>query len=321
MVKIYGIVCPKTGQVRYIGKTEQSLNKRLAAHLTESIKRHSHKQRWLAGCVDCGLVPTIILLEEVSADYRWQDREREWIRRAASLGWKLTNQTAGGEGLEFIDPIAKQAYSRNLSAAVKLSFATNAKRKDRARQAMAMRWVENREEMLRANGLSRTESAKKKLAESMARARMSPEYKNAQSLGSKRMWLRPDYRSKILATFSTSETKIKQAESKRKAWSDPEKRKRLMNRWTPEARAKQAENIRNRSPEYRALMAEKKREWWANRSSDVKDKMMEHMRSKITPDSIEKIKKSRENFKPTAEHKSNISSGLKRYHKSKAQAA
>ena len=44
---IYGLICPLTNEYRYIGKTVQTLNKRLYKHLYEIDKHTSYKNSWL----------------------------------------------------------------------------------------------------------------------------------------------------------------------------------------------------------------------------------------------------------------------------------
>jgi hypothetical protein len=44
-----------------------------------------------------GKTPTMVVLETCDTSQR-QDREREWISAGKSLGWRLTNNTDGGDG-------------------------------------------------------------------------------------------------------------------------------------------------------------------------------------------------------------------------------
>lgn len=78
-----------------------------------------------------------------------------------------------------------------------------------------------------------------------------------------------------MEAFSRPETKKKQSESKKKAWADPDTRVRLMNRWTPEAKALQAERLLERqaliqsrmTPEIRARQAATLKDTWAKRKA------------------------------------------------------
>jgi hypothetical protein len=100
---IYGLVCPITGEVRYIGLTTQSPRRRLSRHKTEFRTRErkglvlSHKDRWVKKLAESGLNAklTMTIVEEC---YKSQLLEREtfWIRHYRSLGANLTNTTDGG---------------------------------------------------------------------------------------------------------------------------------------------------------------------------------------------------------------------------------
>ena len=61
-VKIYTISNPITGEIRYVGKTIQSLNERLRKHMTD--KRNSYKVNWLKQLKLNGIVPEIMLIDE-----------------------------------------------------------------------------------------------------------------------------------------------------------------------------------------------------------------------------------------------------------------
>jgi len=96
MVKIYAIQHPITLEIKYIGKTERPLNIRLISHIYESkfAKIKTHKHNWILKCINEGIRPQIILLEE--CEDNWQECEKKWINH---YGLKnLTNTTEGGIG-------------------------------------------------------------------------------------------------------------------------------------------------------------------------------------------------------------------------------
>lgn len=98
---IYGLVDPRTGHVRYVGKSHNPKN-RLQNHLTpRQLKSKSHKNSWLRGLLDSGYKPRLVLLEEVN-ESKWQEAERRWIVYYRSLpGYPpLTNGTSGGDGID-----------------------------------------------------------------------------------------------------------------------------------------------------------------------------------------------------------------------------
>ncbi len=227
MVKIYGIICPIIGEVRYIGKTDQDLRRRLTNHLSDARKNaENHRQRWIRKCLNIGLLPSIFLLEEVPAGQCWQEREIAWIARAIELGYRLTNQTTGGEGVQLSDPETLARWKINLSAA-------------------------------------------------MERVRARPGYMQCRKDSSKKGW--ESSRHIMLAAFANPETKAKHSKRAKRTWENPETRGRMMNRWTPEARAKQAELVRSperlaktkaaMTPEVRAKQAATLKATWAKRKA------------------------------------------------------
>jgi hypothetical protein len=102
---IYGLVCPLSGGIRYIGKSIRP-KERLQNHMNEKSK--CHRSNWLALLKAIGLKPTIVILEEVSDDQSWQDREKHWISHGKELGWKLTNNTSGGDGVVNLHPDSRE---------------------------------------------------------------------------------------------------------------------------------------------------------------------------------------------------------------------
>lgn len=73
---IYGLICPLTNEVRYIGLTTQSLNKRLYKHLYEIDLHTSKKNSWLKKLRNLDLLSEIKiqLIEECNIDIL-NDRE------------------------------------------------------------------------------------------------------------------------------------------------------------------------------------------------------------------------------------------------------
>lgn len=274
MVTIYGLVCPLSGEIRYIGKTNRNLRLRLNAHVTESRRlRHSHKHRWIAGCYDRGLRPSVWVLEELEDGANWQERERDWIKRAKDLGLDLTNQTAGGEGLIWLDEQSKARYAKKISEVVKRRYRENPEIWDAAREGCRESWAKDKQGRIASCLSGWTSEVKANHAKVMAEIRARPEFKESQSRGSKKAWSK--HRDKLTAIRKDPAVRAKQSEAKKKAWTDPAKRENLMNRWTPEAKAKQAAEILSRkekiqaamTPEVRARQAAKLRETWAKRKA------------------------------------------------------
>lgn len=275
MVYIYGLKCPVAGVIRYVGK---SINpqKRLIAHLTGArtgAYKH-HTSAWLRKVIAEGLLPELVILEEVQLGQDWRAVEREWIQRAHRAGWPITNSTAGGEGLDYIDPEAKARYLRNLSAALKARMQTDAGKENLRKMNEAGQTPAARAKRVASLNQAWSDPAKR-AAWDAARMRMlddeSAQEKRAE--GIKKNWLAN--RDAMVAKIWTLETRAKQSAGRAADWADPETRERMMNRWTPEARAKQAEELAQRqdkiqaarTPEVIAKQAATLKATWAKRKA------------------------------------------------------
>ena len=100
LATIYALSNPRTERsyknIRYIGKTSDTLKKRLAAHIFTKSSDDRHRTRWIASLLKIGLRPDIWALEHC-LECDWKRKEMYWIARCQSLS-KLTNSTAGGDG-------------------------------------------------------------------------------------------------------------------------------------------------------------------------------------------------------------------------------
>jgi len=97
-VKIYTLIDPNTDFIRYVGKTEMSLEKRLYYHVWD-IKRctNKHKKNWINSLLKNKQCPKIELIEEVDF-FEWKFWEKFWISQFISWGFNLVNYSDGGEG-------------------------------------------------------------------------------------------------------------------------------------------------------------------------------------------------------------------------------
>lgn len=97
MVFIYTL-SDESGNIRYVGKTKQYLKQRLYSHIKECYSnRKSHKISWIKSLLNKGERPIISVIDEVF-DEDWQFWEVYWIEQFKQWGFKLTNQTEGGQG-------------------------------------------------------------------------------------------------------------------------------------------------------------------------------------------------------------------------------
>lgn len=67
--KIYSLIDPRTGVVRYIGKTDNT-KRRLRVHLAEAkhSNGHNHRLNWIRSLLSENLVPILIILEVGNGD-------------------------------------------------------------------------------------------------------------------------------------------------------------------------------------------------------------------------------------------------------------
>ncbi len=96
--KIYGLAHPRTGIIRYVGKSVIDLRARLSNHVykARSGRTTTPIGVWIRHLLRNGLRPSILLLENASG--RWQDAERAWVSRLRSQGRRLLNVYPGGNG-------------------------------------------------------------------------------------------------------------------------------------------------------------------------------------------------------------------------------
>lgn len=123
MTIIYALTCPLMGVVRYVGKTDMALGKRLASHLIgcrTGRDAGNKKNVWMKGIVDADLIPGIQILERVSGGESWQEAEIRWIAHyRAQVGDLLLNASDGGEG--------NLGYSPSAETRAKISAAGKAR--------------------------------------------------------------------------------------------------------------------------------------------------------------------------------------------------
>lgn len=104
---IYGLIDPRTDEVRYVGKANDP-KCRLGNHLTpKNLAPRNKRNSWLKQLLQAGLKPRLVVLEEVDKDI-WQEAEQRWI---AFYRETVTNMTAGGEGMQDASPELRAAMS------------------------------------------------------------------------------------------------------------------------------------------------------------------------------------------------------------------
>jgi len=95
VVKIYGLYDPRDPEIiRYVGKTQMTIQKRLQGHIDEarSNKSKTYKIHWIQKLLKENIKPLIKVLEFCDEN-NWQEKEIFWIAKLNNL----TNSTIGGE--------------------------------------------------------------------------------------------------------------------------------------------------------------------------------------------------------------------------------
>ena len=96
MAIIYGLLDPRTNELRYVGKTSAKLKKRFQQHIYFG-KIRTKKTNWLKSLRETKQEPRLIVLQIVKLD-EWRIAEQSWIVFFRNLGSRLTNLTDGGDG-------------------------------------------------------------------------------------------------------------------------------------------------------------------------------------------------------------------------------
>jgi hypothetical protein len=91
---IYALVDPRTNEIRYIGRTGVP-KARFRTHLKKD--KNPGKSEWVAGLLEIGLQPKMVILEEIPTIHRAHvEREDYWIHRMIDEGCNLFNINYSG---------------------------------------------------------------------------------------------------------------------------------------------------------------------------------------------------------------------------------
>ncbi len=91
---IYILKDPVTGEIRYVGKTNDP-EKRFLNHLSD--REINHRTNWIKSLLKREVTPAIEIIDEV-LDEHWQQWEVAWIEYFREQGCPLLNGTPGGDG-------------------------------------------------------------------------------------------------------------------------------------------------------------------------------------------------------------------------------
>lgn len=294
---IYGLFCPLSGELRYIGKAKNP-QARFRTHLSHAKGgRPHHVCAWIRSILDAGSVPIMKTLRQLAHHECWQSAEKELIAQYTKAGARLTNLTGGGEGFHEVAPsvIAKRVAGRREwwlnradHARLKAIYREAASRPEtvaKRKRAGLEIWQDDRKRSAMLSGMAapdakarRAAATKRRMSDPITRqqhaAKMKalaacPERRAQIAAASVKRWA--IYRERIAAEPKAEKPKRAKGEASRVSalarWADPIKAEAARNALrSPEARARSRKAaIARATPEYRAIMAEKTRLSWEKR--------------------------------------------------------
>ena len=110
---LYGLHDGNPDDVRYVGVTTRALEERLKGHLKESQRdANTYKRRWIQKAMAEGHKIGIVALDHAESKADLMRLEQFWIMVLGALGARLTNATAGGDGLLNPSPETRAKMSK-----------------------------------------------------------------------------------------------------------------------------------------------------------------------------------------------------------------
>lgn len=265
-IYIYGLAHPTTGEIRYIGKSVQP-EKRLREHVlsAQSGKTQHHAARWIRTLLSKNLCPKQTILMEIPDGSKWSHFEQFFIASAKSMGLRLTNSTAGGDGAALTDPeaearrnasvlaaLAKPEVREKISAGVSASYDKNGRREQKREESRAM-W--------------KNPEYASKITASLVVTLAKPEVKARRRTTAKEAVNRPEVKAK-LAQRTKDWLQTAEGKAHRKALLADEshiakKREAAKSAWVLEGHQEKYWGAKN-SPEVKAKQAGASKAQWAD---------------------------------------------------------
>lgn len=235
-----------------------------------------------------GLEPRMEIIQAVLEGESWQEAERAWILKAAENGWKLTNSTAGGEGLDYICPEAAAKYRANLSAAMSELW-NRPERRQEAQQRALVAWsdpeVRARHRVSSEAARMRPETQERFVAAALEiNSRPEVIAKRKESL--KAAWADPERKERWVAATTTPEVKAKQSAAKVALWASDEGRAKMLATHTPERRAHQAKLLADPDRKAKIDAARNSEEYKAKRAATIRAKWLAK-NSHLSPEELD----------------------------------
>jgi len=185
-VYIYTLADPRTGEVRYVGKTFD-LRQRFFDHICKS-KKTDKRKSWIKSLRNLGLKPVMEVLEtlENCDEYGWQETESFWIEILRFYGCRLTNLNSGGEGGRRASPELRARLSK-IQRSIKRTYSDEF-RKSVSEKSKARMTPEIRAHLSKiSRQLRHSEETKKHLSE-IKKGIKRPPHAQAALLEGSRQW-------------------------------------------------------------------------------------------------------------------------------------
>lgn len=238
---IYALCCPDTQEIRYIGKANDP-QIRLRKHLQAARNPENYAQRWMAKLMRSGKKPALIYLRRVLSHENWQEIERAEIAKGFAEGLRLTNTSAGGEGVLVVCPEVEKRRKDNCRA-------TWQTEEVRSEQSKRQKVIQNRPEVLAAN------------RERMLEKWRDPEYAALNSRRVSEAYSTPEARKaqseRTLKSNENPEVVAARVAGIKAAWSDPVRKAGWVESLTaaqnkPEAKARKSAQMKafHQDPEF-----------------------------------------------------------------------
>lgn len=193
---IYTLSDPRTGLVRYVGKTRDP-KARIRNHMNK--REHNHNGNWIESLRKLGLEPEVIFIDEVPTE-EWSFWEQHWIQVFLGWGFPLTNMNSGGGEHARFTPELKQKH--------KASF-TEAVRQDMREKAM----ISMSDPEIKAKHSAATKLAMQRPEVKAKTRNVSEELRTKRSVEGKARWADPEkaaeMRRRMLVANASPEVKAK----------------------------------------------------------------------------------------------------------------
>lgn len=180
---IYGLIDPRDGQLRYVGKSCSGM-KRPRAHMGGAVMAReagTHVGHWIRRLRAENLEPGIEVLEEHEAAQTLLEAERHFIAYFRFVGCRLTNLTDGGEGP--LGRVATSQHRKKVAEANSRRIWTDESRRKASESKLGRTHSQETRSRMSASrkGLPKSEEHRQKIAAALRGIPLSPQRRRAIS--------------------------------------------------------------------------------------------------------------------------------------------